>query len=696
MKRIISAALASLFALSALASCASAPTDTASTSSYADKAWLKERIGDIPDTVAVGTASSLGIDMTGFEDDGYIIRSVNGEVTVAGKNENGLDRAVRRYARMIKYGEGVTDVIYHEGARIEKLTVAGRDIADYTVVYTHTEDVSYPFLGFTKGMGEFAAAEFVRLIEEATGITLPTLDLSTGAKMPSPAVIFEADDSPKAENPYSETGYSYEVKDGNLIFRGSGISGGVANGVYYFLEHECGWQNLTYGDAFLAEADAIDIPEGLSHKGSTMFETCYPYGNSWDPFREGHPQHVGVYYVACHGIQNNHFIDNYDLVTEQPCYSDPLVLENCIENIEMYLDARPDAKDVDIAQPDNDAWCQCKDCRAVFREEGSQAGIMTRFSNAVAEAVDEYRPGLKYLMFAYAQTKRPPAVTKPCDLLAITFCFDGSCYNHALNSGLCTTQVWNTKSLGSGITNATFAKWIEEWSSVCDDMYAWYYTMDGGCTQYNTLHVLYDDMNYLHDLGVKGVFLEGEYYGQGIGRLNFEMLGAMQYEPDMTYEEYLAELEKRVDLYYGEGHYEDFAYVAELLRQSMARRECVTCWCTEQIGNGADYEYMSERLEKTEAALNEMIADAPSYEAELNCKRLSVMVMYESIFGRYVFGDHSDLDYLNRLYDTFAERAVECGFNLDMVILGIAFGRSIAPTLTEEVEYWKTTVKGLE
>lgn len=48
-----------------------------------------------------------GIDMTDFENDGYILRTEGGSVTVAGKTETGLDLAVRRYANAGRGGHRV-------------------------------------------------------------------------------------------------------------------------------------------------------------------------------------------------------------------------------------------------------------------------------------------------------------------------------------------------------------------------------------------------------------------------------------------------------------------------------------------------------------------------------------------------------------------------------------------------------------
>ena len=54
---------------------------------------------------------------------------------------------MRKYARYVKYGRIITDESYHEGARIKNLTIAGRDISEFTVAYNpFGGEVKNPFL----------------------------------------------------------------------------------------------------------------------------------------------------------------------------------------------------------------------------------------------------------------------------------------------------------------------------------------------------------------------------------------------------------------------------------------------------------------------------------------------------------------------------------------------------------------------
>ena len=701
MKKTVSFILAALLAASTLASCSSlgervvegADPYRSSSSGYADGAWLASRLGEMPDNVTVGTADSLGIDMTSFESDGYFIRTSFGETVVAGKTDEGLDLAVRRYASQVKDGR-VFDVTYHEGARIERLTVAGRDISEYTVAYTHDGEVRMPDVGKTTGNGEYAATEFVRLIKEATGIALPTVDLSTGAALPEHYVLFEADDSA-----FSVTGYEYKVEGGNLIFRGSGVCGGCSNGVYYFAEHILGWEGLAYGDASLREAEHIDIPADLYRKGEMTFEHFVTGHCDFD--RLGTDRYVtyyGLYYHACHGMANNRFAgDDVDYVYAQPCLCDEYQYETIRDNVEAYIQRALAAglvigenfNYVDLAHADNKGWCSCKDCRKALKEDGSQSGPWLRMVNRVAEEMDEKHPGLRYLMFAYEDTKCPPAVTRPNENVSVTFCMDGNCYNHSLASGACDEATFRS----GGKKNDTYAEWIGKWCDITEWVDIWYYAMDGAFAQYDIVDVLFEDVKFYQSLGIKGIYMEGQYFGMGTGRLNHELLPELQFEPDMTYSEYVALRDRYIERDYGEFALDGFLAAQDLIRTSARRAGCKTCWYLSDFYLGdADYDYMAAHMDEVLAGIDEMIEDAPSRTAELRAKRLSLCILYEGIVGRYVpaykAGDEAELAALAGLYDLFYSRAVECGYNMNSFTLGIDSPRRIAPTLAEEGQIW--------
>ena len=144
MKKILALVLSVLTASSVLASCSGeraaekySPKITVSSSDAAESAaWLTEKLGDrLTDEVYLAVGDAKGIDMSDFENDGYVIRTDAGNALIVGRSADGLDRGVRKYAKAVQSGtaDGL-DITYHEGYRVKRLTVCGRDISEYAIV----------------------------------------------------------------------------------------------------------------------------------------------------------------------------------------------------------------------------------------------------------------------------------------------------------------------------------------------------------------------------------------------------------------------------------------------------------------------------------------------------------------------------------------------------------------------------------
>ena len=205
MKKLLSAALCAAMLVGTLASCASTegrldPAITLTSSdARANAEWLDNRLDEIPDDVIIGIGSDdeYGIDMSDFESDGYILREMGGEVLIFGASADGLDRAVRKYAKAAEAGATAElDEVYHEGYRIEKLTVAGRDISEYTIYYPSENNENMLF----------AVSELQRLVKKACGAELAAVEGAPSGAAPEP-VADEGDELlPAAIDVVMETG----------------------------------------------------------------------------------------------------------------------------------------------------------------------------------------------------------------------------------------------------------------------------------------------------------------------------------------------------------------------------------------------------------------------------------------------------------------------------------------------------------
>ena len=669
MKKILSLVLAAAcMPVMLLASCASggagaySPKITVASSDAEDSAeFLTGRLGDkLTDNVylAVGSDTANGIDMTDFENDGYVLRTVGDKsVVIVGKSADGLDLGVRRYANSVDDGKDeYFDVAYHEGYRIENFTLAGTDIAEYSIEYPaeHNENML------------FAVSELQRLVKKACGA-----ELSASEGITKKARAIEFRHSTDAELKFD--GYRYFFEGERLVIEGA-VKRGCMYGVWRFLQKECGWTSLIYGDSDLLEAEHLDVPATASRQETPVFSYLNMYIHYWGSYNneKGTPTEAqnsyGTIPHCCHGL---HFFSGTGGADKQICYTDDDIYEMCRDNVRDYIEAQlaagkvigRDFLAVDIAQNDTSEYCTCRECMKVFSAEGSNSGAVVRFANRLSEELNEDYPGLYYQIFAYAGSNVAPLKTKPNEFVHITFCSDMNCSNHVFDGSEC-----NGKSTFNQLTNKNYAAWLESWCKVSDNVYVWFYALDSKLQQYTTIDNMYRDFRYFRDLGVEGMFWMCEFYGLGIQRVQHQLLAEFQWNMDISeadFEYLLCDILKRE---FGSGWTSVREYIS-MWEESQKRIKCWHCWGgwaypwdTRYDGN-----YYDDHFETMISLLEDAVTRADSKEQQGRAETFTCHMYYEGCYSLYFkaeeAGNTALMKTLSDRYDLMMERLYKNGFD---------------------------------
>lgn len=651
-----------------LASCASggagaySPKITVASSDAEDSAeFLTNRLGDkLTDNVylAVGNDTANGIDMTDFENDGYVLRTVGDKsVVIVGKSADGLDLGVRRYANSVDDGKDeYFDVAYHEGYRIENFTLAGTDIAEYSIEYPteHNENML------------FAVSELQRLVKKACGA-----ELSASEGITKKAHAIEFRHSTDAELKFD--GYRYFFEGERLVIEGA-VKRGCMYGVWRFLQKECGWTSLIYGDSDLLEAEHLDVPATASRQETPVFSYLNMYIHYWGSYNneKGTPTEAqnsyGTIPHCCHGL---HFFSGTGGADKQICYTDDDIYEMCRDNVRDYIEAQlaagkvigRDFLAVDIAQNDNSDYCTCRECMKVFSVEGSNSGAVVRFANRLSEELNEDYPGLYYQIFAYAGSNVAPLKTKPNEFVHITFCSDMNCSNHVFDGSEC-----NGKSTFNQLTNKNYASWLESWCNVSDNVYVWFYALDSKLQQYTTIGNMYRDFRYFRDLGINGMFWQCQFYGLGIQRVQHQLLAEFQWNMDISeadFEYLLCDILKKE---FGSGWSSVREYI-KMWDESQKRIKCWHCWGgwaypwdTRYDGN-----YYDDHFETMISLLEDAVTRADSKEQQGRAETFTCHMYYEGCYSLYFkaeeAGNTALMKTLSDRYDLMMERLYKNGFD---------------------------------
>ncbi len=465
---------------------------------------------------------------------------------------------------------------------MRKLTICGRSIAEYTIVLKPIPDPA-----------EKTAAEFLqRVIKTSCGVEL---SISATAENGICIGTREADSRVKWD------GYRTTTDDRNLYLDGN-IPRGTLYAAYDFAEKYLGYRLFTVDCEVIPTEGEADVPAGIDLIDNPVFEVrrCswpdmlnYPDLTAFSRLNSNlhadmHEKHGGTVYdfIDCHTYQKYCSAQEYgethpeyfalvNGVREckvggrgQLCLTNPDVLRIVTENILAELRANPETTMVDFSQEDGTFGCTCEHCAAIDAEEGSQAGSMIRFVNAVAEAVEKEFPHVMIQTFAYEYTTKPPKITKARENVIIRYCTYDACFRHAIDDPKCS------------INSETIYKEMKGWGEMCHHMSIWDYITNWNSylAPYPNLISLRENARFYADCHAihvyesdTGVHKTGGVYGDLRAYLACKLL----WNPYMSEKEYNRHIDEFLEAFYGKGWREIRRYM-DLEYETTADR-CYTC-----------------------------------------------------------------------------------------------------------------------
>ena len=562
-----------------------------------------------------------------------------------------------------------------KATKFKSVKVAGNDISAFTVVC----DAS------SGSTAERAATDLVKYIKQTAGVELP-LQVCDGSVPEALSgkdsrVIcvgktpFDTEKSLAAVKDLKNNGYAIVADGGNLFLTGATPTGAMY-AVYSFLEDIVGWRFYSSTFELLKDRSPLDVPEGFT---KTFSPKLFSRDTFWfDTFDETFAAKLKL--NGCVNRDNNNygemvryagrFVHSLPALAGtsyepdvQPCLTDPAVYEKVLEGVRSWLRDNPEAKIVSVSQNDSYAdgrGCQCENCRKLDEEEGTPMGSLLTFVNRIAGDIKDEFPDVMVDTLAYRYTRKAPKHLKPADNVIIRLCSIECCFSHPLSYGC--------------ERNREFAADLEAWSKICKNLFIWDYTTDFlyYVNPFPNLSVLYDDIRFYVAHNAIGLFEQGN--GQSLsgefGELRAYLIAHLEWNPDMTREEYFALMDDFLEGYYGAGWKHIRRYID--LTTSLAERGHMGIYYSVDKILGIEGEKGKELLLR----LQELWTAAYNEADELhrpNVERSSLQVEYALVAAcEWQFPE--SLDRFEALHKHMRD-------------LGITFYREGAP-LPEKADYW--------
>lgn len=504
----------------------------------------------------------------------------------------------------------------------------------------------------------YAAEEFQKWFNQATGLTLPLDTTTNGGQVTIRGSASLGDEDIEI------------TVDSSQVQISGGIPRGILYAVYQFLEELVGVRFLTADHTYIPDASALQIPCGsYTYSPPFSFRWSYYRENSDAPefaakrkvntvtdaenlggktqqqlinhsfhalvpfgtYGESHPE----YYALIDGKRDT---DTHG-GGPQLCVTNSEVIEVAAESAIQQLSERSEPANISVSQADTAAYCRCEICEALNEAEESPMGSQLTFVNAVAERIEKAYPHVKVGTLAYWYTRKPPKTVKPRQNVQIQLCSIECCTLHAIDNPDCEQ-------------NQAFCQDTNEWGKICDDIWIWNYNTNFRAYDlpFPNLRSIAPNVRYFLSNNAKGVFMQAN--GNGLtgefSDLRNYLISQLIWNPYLDADAHLIEF---VNL-----HYEDAAppileYINFLHDNVEERGLHPRCFPTpEDVGLDAEssqtiFDYFQQALalaEKREIRARVEKASIPAYKAMIVAggempaqKRQTLIDEYITLCERY-------------------------------------------------------------
>ena len=379
---------------------------------------------------------------------------------------------------------------------------------------------------------KWAADELNKTIKEISGVefkieddncVLSENEIIIGYNKHSAKLLGDTFNKPKL----IDESYFYKNCGSNIILIG-GEERGTMYSVFSFLENEFGVRWYTPNVTFIPKRDeyifcylkftdspAIRVRNDFYYEA---FEPIWAAHNKINGAMGTREQIGGVEgYWSVHTFYR--FMPPAEYFTEHPeyyslidgqriyenaqlCLTNPNVLKIITEKLKEVMRTEPGNLIYSVSQNDWRNPCQCENCQAIVKKEGSESGAVVWFVNQVADNIKSEFPNKYVGTLAYQYTRKPPKNIKPRENVVIRLCSIECCFAHDFKS--CPE-------------NQEFLSDLEGWSAIAPHLYIWDYVVNFShyILPYPNFNVLQSNIKTFQENNSIGIMEQAAYQSRG-------------------------------------------------------------------------------------------------------------------------------------------------------------------------------------
>jgi hypothetical protein len=374
-----------------------------------------------------------------------------------------------------------------------------------------------------------AARELQDYLSQVTGAKLP-IDVQANPNAAAGLKIVVGNQDLKGVGP---DGIQIKTVGTTLYLTGTAPRGAM-NAVHSFLEDQVGVRWWTSSESVVPKKPTLTVPPlDISYTPKFRYREVFNcdsisggdratfanrlklngHHNGIPPELGGHYSILGFVHTTGRLLPPDRYFakhpDWYALLNgkRQPntqlCLTNKAMQAELIEQAMKRVRKEPDAGIISISQNDCLGPCQCDDCRAVLKEDGSESGAWIRLCNLVAAEINTEYPNFLVETLAYQYTRKPPKLSRPSKNVLVR---------------LCSIECDFSKPL-AGESNKSFGDDLRGWRAIAPNLFIWNYVTNFSnyLIPHPNLDALGADLRFFADNNVVGVFEQGDCFNDKVG-----------------------------------------------------------------------------------------------------------------------------------------------------------------------------------
>ncbi len=325
-------------------------------------------------------------------------------------------------------------------------------------------------------------------------------------------------------------GFHLMTSGSHLVIAGS-TPQGVLNGVYTLLERYFGCRRFSAREETVPRAEHLRFPQIDDRQVPVIEYREIYYKDAFDPgFRAWHKlhSHRDAWGMWVHTFDDlvppeDYFKSHPEYFTwmngmrvpdGQLCLAHPDVYRLVVEGLKERMAKRPEALYWSVSQNDTYNPCQCEECNALNRREGSPSGSLLWFVNRVAAEF----PDKMISTLAYQYTRSAPVHLRPVENVNIV---------------LCSIECNRSKPIAVDPSSASFVRDLRSWARIAPHMLIWDYVVQfrNLVSPFPNLRVLQPNLQFFVKNGVKAHFQQGSGTGGEFAELRTTLIAKLLWDP---------------------------------------------------------------------------------------------------------------------------------------------------------------------